>query len=196
MSNSLFQNVIDRMKGAVDRVIGVADESSVILACSDTARIGDICPGAQDRQKCTNDVRTADGLTCCPMDCGGVSDFVVFVEGEDEMARTVSGLLAVSLGTIGTLAKEPSGLPAGGSGKTREDPQYAEAVRIAVESGQISTAALQRKIGAGYARCAKLIDRMEAEGIVSGQNGTKPREVLLSAEQYIARFACDNGENE
>ena len=90
-------------------------------------------------------------------------------------------------------AKEDGELPEGG-GDSREDSKYAEAVRIAVESGQISTSMLQRKIGVGYARGAKLVDRMEAEGIVSKQDGAKPREVLMTTEQYISRFIEGNDE--
>lgn len=65
-----------------------------------------------------------------------------------------------------------------------------------MEMGQISTSMLQRKIGVGYARGAKLLDRMESEGIVTKQEGAKPRDVLMTSEQYIARFIEGNGEDE
>ena len=55
---------------------------------------------------------------------------------------------------------------------------------------------LQRKIGVGYARGAKLVDRMEADGIVTPQDGSKPREVLMTAEQYIERFVDNKSEDD
>ena len=73
------------------------------------------------------------------------------------------------------------------------DPKYNDAVRVAVEEGRISTSLLQRKLGVGYSRAAKLIDRMQAEEIVSPPDGSKPRSILITPEQYIERFV-DNAE--
>ncbi len=42
MSNRLFQGIIHQMSEAIDRTIGVIDESSIIIACSDLSRVGDI----------------------------------------------------------------------------------------------------------------------------------------------------------
>ena len=53
-----------------------------------------------------------------------------------------------------------------------------EAIRIVLESGQASTSLLQRRLKIGYNRAARIIDEMEAEGIISGRNGSKPRQVL------------------
>lgn len=65
-----------------------------------------------------------------------------------------------------------------------EDPKFAEAVRVGVENGTISTSLLQRNLSLGYGRAAKLIDRMERMGIVSGPNGQKPRNVLITMQEY------------
>ena len=64
----------------------------------------------------------------------------------------------------------------------KDDPKYLDAVRVAVEEGRMSTSLLQRKIEVGYGRAAKLIDRMQAEGIVSPPDGSKPRSVLITKE--------------
>ncbi|MEG0306858.1 MAG: DNA translocase FtsK 4TM domain-containing protein [Clostridium sp.] len=53
-----------------------------------------------------------------------------------------------------------------------------EAIQIVQESGQASTSLLQRRLKIGYNRAARIIDEMEAEGIVSAKNGSKPRQVL------------------
>ena len=74
-----------------------------------------------------------------------------------------------------------------GSGKG-DDAKYSDAVRIAVEEKKISTSLLQRKLEVGYSRAAKLIDRMQAEGIVSPPDGSKPRTILITPEEYIEKF--------
>lgn len=58
------------------------------------------------------------------------------------------------------------------------DDLYEEARQIIVETGKASTSFLQRKLGVGYARAARLIDMLEERGIVGPGNGAKPREVL------------------
>jgi S-DNA-T family DNA segregation ATPase FtsK/SpoIIIE len=60
-----------------------------------------------------------------------------------------------------------------------KDELYDEAARIVVSSGQASISYLQRKMRIGFSRAARLVDMMEAEGIVSPGAGGKPREVLV-----------------
>lgn len=64
------------------------------------------------------------------------------------------------------------------------DPLAAKALDIAVTDGKISTSLLQRKLSIGYGRAAKIIDWMEAKGYVSAPEGQKPRDVLITREQY------------
>lgn len=65
-----------------------------------------------------------------------------------------------------------------------EDELYDQAVQIVLEAKQASVSLLQRRMRIGYTRAARLIDSMEAKGIVGPYEGSKPREVLLSLEQY------------
>ncbi len=70
-----------------------------------------------------------------------------------------------------------------------EDPGDAdellpEAIEMAVDSGQISTSLLQRRFRIGYNRAGSIIDQMEARGIISGLDGNRPRQVLITREQY------------
>jgi DNA segregation ATPase FtsK/SpoIIIE, S-DNA-T family len=60
-----------------------------------------------------------------------------------------------------------------------KDELYDEAARIVVSTGQASISYLQRKMRIGFSRAARLVDMMEAEGLVSAGVGGKPREVLL-----------------
>ncbi|MBP1155945.1 MULTISPECIES: DNA translocase FtsK [unclassified Paenibacillus] len=65
-----------------------------------------------------------------------------------------------------------------------EDALYDQAVQIILEAKQASVSLLQRRMRVGYTRAARLIDTMEARGIVGPYEGSKPREVLVSLEQY------------
>jgi len=65
------------------------------------------------------------------------------------------------------------------------DELYDEAARIVVQSGQASISYLQRKMRIGFSRAARLVDMMEAEGLVSQAAGGKAREVLV-AKDYFA----------
>lgn len=69
-----------------------------------------------------------------------------------------------------------------------EDELLAQAVLILIESGHASISMLQRRLHIGYARAARLIDIMEKRGIVGGYEGSKPRAILMSLEQYQQVF--------
>ncbi|MNZ42351.1 DNA translocase SpoIIIE [compost metagenome] len=64
------------------------------------------------------------------------------------------------------------------------DELYDNAVQIVLEAKQASVSLLQRRMRVGYTRAARLIDSMEARGIVGPYEGSKPREVLMTIEQY------------
>ena len=55
---------------------------------------------------------------------------------------------------------------------------------IAIKSKKVSTSLLQRKISIGYSKAAKYIDAMEDQGFVSEQNGSKPRDILISMDEW------------
>lgn len=59
-----------------------------------------------------------------------------------------------------------------------DDPLYAEAVRVVCSVGKASTSILQRRLRIGYGRAARLLDRMEREGIIGPPDGSRPRDVL------------------
>lgn len=64
------------------------------------------------------------------------------------------------------------------------DELYEQAVTIVLEAKQASVSLLQRRMRVGYTRAARLIDSMEARGVIGPYEGSKPREVLMSMEQY------------
>ena len=81
---------------------------------------------------------------------------------------------------------------AGGDGEA--DPLMDQALEVAFESGKISTSLLQRRLSVGYGRAAKIIDKMEQLGYVSAPDGQKPRELLITKQEYMER--CAKGEEE
>jgi S-DNA-T family DNA segregation ATPase FtsK/SpoIIIE len=64
-------------------------------------------------------------------------------------------------------------------GDFKRDEVYEEAKRIVLETGQASVSMVQRRLGLGYTRAARLIDMMEEDGVVGPYRGAKPREILV-----------------
>ncbi|HEX4689544.1 MAG TPA: DNA translocase FtsK 4TM domain-containing protein [Solirubrobacteraceae bacterium] len=61
-----------------------------------------------------------------------------------------------------------------------EDPLLSDAIRLVAEMGTASTSMLQRRLRLGYTRAGRLIDMLERRGVISGYEGSKPRQVLIS----------------
>ena len=62
-------------------------------------------------------------------------------------------------------------------------PLLNEAIQTVVETGQASTSFIQRRFKVGYARAGRIIDQMEERGVISGYQGSKPRQVLMTLEK-------------
>ncbi len=73
-----------------------------------------------------------------------------------------------------------------------DDPKFREAVELALSEQKISTSLIQRRLGLGYGRAAKLIDIMERRGIVSAPDGQKPRQVLITKQDYMEMVVNDD----
>jgi len=67
-----------------------------------------------------------------------------------------------------------------------DDELYEKAKAEVISSRQASTSYLQRKLGVGYSRAAKLIDVMEEQGVIGPKNGSKAREVLIKSTEMEA----------
>jgi len=63
------------------------------------------------------------------------------------------------------------------------DPFLMDAMDVVVETGQASTSFIQRRFKVGYARAGRIIDQLEERGVISGYQGSKPRQVLMTKER-------------
>jgi S-DNA-T family DNA segregation ATPase FtsK/SpoIIIE len=88
---------------------------------------------------------------------------------------------------------KPAGVPGedGKTGFSNRDDLYEAAIDIVVREGRGSVSLLQRALGIGYGRAARLIDFMAEDGIVGQYNGSQAREVLLTAEQWAEMSGQD-----
>lgn len=68
-----------------------------------------------------------------------------------------------------------------------------EAIKCVIDNGQASTSLLQRRLRLGYARAGRLIDEMEQMGIIGPRDGSKPRQVLITYQQWLERNMKENG---
>lgn len=100
MSNRLFQGIIHQTKEAIDRTIGVIDESLTVIACSDLGRIGEGCEAVSAESFSGTESFAADGYTYKAFGSRPHCEYVLFVEGEDDNAARYAALLAVSLTSI------------------------------------------------------------------------------------------------
>ncbi len=106
MSNRLFQSVIHQMKDALDRVVGVLDENSVIIACSELSKIGETRQGVREELSYASSTVTVDGYTYRAIAGTVNNENIVFVEGEDREAKKIAALLTVSFSNIKNLYDE------------------------------------------------------------------------------------------
>jgi S-DNA-T family DNA segregation ATPase FtsK/SpoIIIE len=98
---------------------------------------------------------------------------------EQESARLASFLRKQGRPVFNDAITAEEEKPEAGSVDMQRDDLYDEAARIIVGSGQASISFLQRRLRIGFSRAARLVDMMEAEGLVSAGVGGKPREVLV-----------------
>lgn len=100
MSNRLFQGVVHQMREAIDRTIGVIDETMAIIACSDLGRIGEVSNSVTMESFSAQEAFVRDGYTYKAFGSRPRSEHILFVEGTDEQAAKFAALLAVSLASI------------------------------------------------------------------------------------------------
>lgn len=118
--------------------------------------------------------------------------------GEEEVKRVVQYLKDAYMDEIPETIELSGSIDKGGNlfgdslgGDEDGDDLYEDARQIVIEAGKASTSFLQRKLGIGYARAAKLIDMLEEHGVVGPGNGAKPREILEQSMDHTAGIEED-----
>ena len=112
-------------------------------------------------------------------------DQAVMEEIERKAAQTGSGKAAATAAAPEPTAEETDG-----------DEMLPAAVDVILETGQASVSMLQRRLKLGYARAARIVDEMEEKGIVGPFQGSKPRAILITKEQWEAMKGGQSGEDD
>lgn len=100
MPNRLFQGIINQMRDAIDRTIGVVDEAGTVIACSDLGVIGEVRKGVITAGVFNAQQTCVDNATYTTFDVLVRPEYAVFVDGVDEISRRFSQLIAVALDQI------------------------------------------------------------------------------------------------
>lgn len=113
-----------------------------------------------------------------------VKDVVKFLRGQAEELdlSTESGELQVDFNAAAAAKSQP-----GGGDEDGGDEKYFEAKDLVVQTQKASASFLQRRLGLGYARAAKILDLMEQNGIIGPSNGAKPRDIYIRQDGTVAQ---------
>jgi len=115
-------------------------------------------------------VRRLHGAYVSEKEINDIVDFVKKNQGEPKFLEEITKLADEKSGADGI--------------EYLDDPKYDEAVRVVLTTGQASASYLQRRLKLGYSRAARLVEIMEANGVVGPSQGSKPREILIRSDDY------------
>ena len=124
-----------------------------------------------------------------------VDDVVSFIKAqnlssEDNKGDEIMKEIEAAAAMCGS-KKGSGGAAEGGGAEGDGDPLLRQALDVAFESGKVSTSLLQRRLSIGYGRAAKIIDRLEELGYVSAPEGQKPRQLLITKQEYMEMVLRD-----
>jgi S-DNA-T family DNA segregation ATPase FtsK/SpoIIIE len=115
-------------------------------------------------------IRRIHGAYVAEKEINDIVDFVKKNQGQPKFLEEITKVVEEKSGADGI--------------EYLEDPKYDEAVRVVLTTGQASASYLQRRLKLGYSRAARLIEIMEANGVVGPSQGSKPREILVRSDDY------------
>ena len=124
----------------------------------------------------------------CFITDGEVQDIVTFIKSssEAEYSDSVMAEIDKKAAESGKSGSGSSGSAAAETDGSDGDEMLPAAVDVILETGQASVSMLQRRLKLGYARAARIMDEMEERGIVGPFEGSKPRQLLITREQWQA----------
>ncbi len=126
--------------------------------------------GGGDMLFITNDLSKPKRIQCAYISTDEITSVVDFIKKEN---------VGIGGGDLETKVQETLEKKNGGGNGGDEDEMYEEAVEVVKEAQKASASLLQRRLGVGYARAARLLDIMEENGVVGPGEGAKPREVFV-----------------
>ena len=111
MSGRMLQSLVLQMKEATDRIIGVIDAAGTVVACSDLTQIGAVREEAINALYSSSEAYAInDGYTYKPLTNWSVRfDYAVFIEGEDEYAKSLCMMASIALNNAKSLDPVPDG---------------------------------------------------------------------------------------
>ena len=115
-------------------------------------------------------MRRIHGAYVSEKEINDIVDFVKKNQGEPKFREEITRVVEEKSGVDGI--------------EYLDDLKYDDAVRVVLSTGQASASYLQRRLKLGYSRAARLIEIMEANGILGPPQGSKPREILIRADDY------------
>ena len=113
-----------------------------------------------------------------------VESVVQFIKDNQEGAVQYDQKIIADMESRAAAETKGKGKGGGDVADGDSDPLIMEAVDVVLDAGQASTSYLQRRLKVGYARAARLMDELEDRGIVGPQDGSKPRELLITRSQW------------
>ena len=117
-------------------------------------------------------------IQCAYIDDKEVERVVEFIKGESEVRYNEDIIEKIDAGKPVNVSDEFAD-------PNDADELLAKAVEIAVDTGKISASHLQRRLKIGFSRASRIVDQMEERGIVSPPDGSRPREVLITKEEFL-----------
>lgn len=109
-----------------------------------------------------------------------VSDVVEFIKNQMLGNNTYNSDVEQKIQTMQSSGASPTG----SGGNSEYDAYFADAGRFVIEKDKASIGMLQRVFKIGFNRAARIVDQLEEAGVVSSEDGTKPRKILMSMEQF------------
>ncbi len=100
ISNKLFQDIIRQTTDVIGRTIGVVDDSCVIIACSDSSKIGETVCSISPESFLSTDLFVTEGCTYKPFGNPSCPEYAVFVSGTDEMCKKDAIVLSVAMNSV------------------------------------------------------------------------------------------------
>lgn len=100
MSSKLFQNIIQQTSDAINKTMGVIDDSCMIVACSNPSRIGEVVASLRPEDLLSCNVFVSENVTYKPFGDSVSPEFAVFVAGNDDATRKDATILAISMTNV------------------------------------------------------------------------------------------------